>query len=263
VLESQRHQVILNFLSDKGFASVPDLSNHLKSSEATIRRDLVKLSEQKKIKKIRGGAQTIESDEKKKSKRSLLGSNFAVDIGLHAKTKRAIAEKAVSICEDNEAIIINGGSSTFMMGQYLVKRPISVLTNSFYLANDLIAHGDNQVTLAGGEVYRQQGIVLSSFENDSLQYYRGTKMFMGTPGIGEFGVMESDPLLVRSEQKLLKQADKLVVLADSSKLGKRSNFIFAALDAVDIIITDSGSDKNYIALFQDKGIEVLIVDKID
>jgi len=62
---------------------------------------------------------------------------------------------------------------------------------------------------------------------------------MGTPGIGEFGVMESDPLLIRSEQKLRKQTEKLIILADSTKIGRRSNFIFCTLADVDTIITDS------------------------
>ena len=95
--------------------------------------------------------------------------------------------------------------------------------------NDLIANSNNQVTLPGGELYRSQGIVLSAFENDNIQHYHGSKMFMGTPGIGDFGVMESDPLLIRSEQKLRKQSDQLIILADSSKLGKRSNLIFSRL----------------------------------
>ena len=83
---------------------------------------------------------------------------------------------------------------------------------------------------------------------------------MGTPGIGDYGVMESDPLLVRAEQKLMGQADQLIVLADSSKLGERSNFILCPLEQVDILITDSGADEKYLRLFQEHGIETIIVD---
>ena len=85
-------------------------------------------------------------------------------------------------------------------------------------------------------------------------------MFMGTPGIGDYGVMESDPLLIRAEQKLRKQAEKLVILADSSKISARSNFIFCPLEDVDILITDDTADDKAIALFEQEGIEVIIVD---
>ena len=120
----------------------------------------------------------------------------------------------------------------------------------------------NQVTLPGGEIYRKQEIILSSFENDTIQYYRGSKMFMGTPGISDAGVMESDPLLIRAEQKLRKQADKLIVLADSSKLGKRSNFIFSPLSDVDVLITDSKADTKIVRQFEALGIEVIIVEAV-
>ena len=88
-------------------------------------------------------------------------------------------------------------------------------------------------------------------------------MFMGTPGLGEFGVMESDPLLIRSEQKLKKQTEKLVILADSTKLGQHSNFIFCPLSEVDILITDSNADPSLIKKFESQNIEVLVVDAID
>ncbi|HEY7884354.1 MAG TPA: hypothetical protein VIC08_05345, partial [Cellvibrionaceae bacterium] len=119
---------------------------------------------------------------------------------------------------------------------------------------------ENQITVPGGEIYRKQGIILSAFENDTIQYYHGSKMFMGTPGIGEFGVMESDPLLIRAEQKLRKQADQLIILADSSKLGKRSNLIFSPLADVDVLITDNHADPAMLQSFEAQGIRVVVVD---
>jgi len=114
------------------------------------------------------------------------------------------------------------------------------------------------VTLPGGELYRKQEIILSSFENDTIQHYHGSKMFMSTPGISDAGVMESDPLLIRAEQKLRKQADNLIVLADSSKLGKRSNFIFCPLSDVNVVITDSNADPDIVRQFEAQDIEVVI-----
>jgi len=104
-----------------------------------------------------------------------------VDRTKHSQTKRRIAERAVELCSDGDSIIINGGSSTYMMGEFLPNVDVSVLTNSFVLANDITENSDNQVTLPGGEIYREQGIILSSYENDCTEYYYGSMMFMGTP----------------------------------------------------------------------------------
>lgn len=258
MLEKQRHQFILEQLAQQHFVSVTTLTELLESSEATIRRDLTKLAKENKLRKIHGGAEAILSNGAQRAPR-LNSSPFLLDKEKHAATKRLIAQCAVGLCKDGDSIIINGGSSTFMMGEFLARRQLNILTNSFYLAEDLVANSSNRVTLPGGEVYRQQGIVLSSFDNDIVQYYHGCKMFMGTPGIGDYGVMESDPLLIRSEQTLRKQADELVILADSSKLGKRSNLIFTPLDKVDILITDERAEDSYINMFERAGVLVKTV----
>ena len=260
MLEKQRHQLFLHLLDERQFVSVPEMAELLQSSEATIRRDIIKLAELNLIQKIRGGAQALDKQGQELKRPPLKGSPFLLDKEKRSDVKRQIARKAVELCEDGESIIINAGSSTYMMSEFLFDRKLQILTNSFFLAQDLAVNSDNQITLPGGELYRKQGIILSSFENDSIQYYHATKMFMGTPGVGDFGVMESDPLLIRAEQKLRKQSEKLVILADSSKLGARSNFIFCPLEEVDILITDQNADDKAIAQFEREGIEVIIVD---
>jgi DeoR family ulaG and ulaABCDEF operon transcriptional repressor len=259
MLEKQRQQLIVELLEENTYASVRMLCEQLNSSEATIRRDLIKLADSKKIKKIRGGAEVLEANDK--PVRKISGSAFLASKERHTDTKRLIAQKAVELCADNESIIINGGSSTYMMAEFLRHRKMNVLTNSFVLAQELLEHSENQITLPGGEIYRKQSIILSSFENDTTQNYHGSKMFMGTPGISEFGVMETDPLLIRAEQKLRKRAEKLIVLADSSKIGVKGNLIFSVLADVDIVITDSQADADTLKIFEEAGIEVVIVDE--
>ena len=259
MLEKQRHHLLLELLAEMGYASVPILSNKLKASEATIRRDITKLSKRKALTKIRGGAQSNNVSSHPHERRHLKGSVFLADTEQNKDIKVLIAEKAVELCEEGESIIINGGSSTYMMKDALASRHLNILTNSFALAQALADNSDNQITLPAGELYRKQSIILSSFENDGVANYHGSKMFMGTPAIGEFGLMETDPLLVLSEHKLLKQADKLIVLADSSKLGKRSSLILCSLDQVDILITDNNIDPKFLSLFEKHDIEVIMV----
>lgn len=260
MLEKHRQQLIINILEQRQFASVRSLTQLLNASEATIRRDITKMSNRGEITKIRGGAESI---SKKKKKKNISSSSFILDKTKNAKTKKLIAKRAVELCANGDSIIINGGSSTFMMGEYLDKLQLNVLTNSFVLANYISENSTNQVSLPGGEIYRDQGIILSSYESDTTENYRGTMMFMGTPGVGEFGVMESDPLLIRSEKKLKKQTEKLVILADSTKLGQQSNFIFCPLTEVDILITDSNANPKLIKTFEEQDIEVIVVEAID
>ena len=260
MIEKQRQQLIIDLLEEQQFASVQDLCHQLKASEATIRRDIVKLANNNKIKKIRGGVETIKEKQYFSGKTHLKGSVFLAEMEERTDAKRRIAEKAVKLCEQGESIIINGGTSTFMMCEFLFDRELKILTNSFYLATELAIKSQNQLTLPGGEIYRKQGIILSAFDNDSIAHYHATKMFMGTPAIGKYGVMESDPLLVRAEQKLLKQSEKLIILADSSKIGKRSNLIVGPLSCVDLLITDDQVDDKAVSFFEGEGVKVLVAE---
>lgn len=262
MLKSQRQHLILDLIDEKRLITVQELTEHLSASEATIRRDLGELASLGKIKKIHGGAELPEVGRKARAQH-LEGSAFLVDKERHTKEKQLIAKKAAEMCEDGGSVIINGGSSTYMMAEYLAEKELNILTNSFPLAMELLETSNNRITLPGGELYRKQKLILSPLEHDTIKHYHATKMFLGSPGIGDFGVMESDPLLISVEQKLMKQVDQLIILADSSKLGKRSNYILCPLEQVDVLITDSGIEEKYLRLFAEHGIQTIIVDPSD
>ena len=100
----------------------------------------------------------------------------------------------------------------------LAARRMQILTNSFPIAEHLLKHSKNTILLPGGTIYREQMIVLSPFENDVTRNFYARRMFMGAQGLGALGLMEADPLLIQAEQKLINQADELVVLVDATQV---------------------------------------------
>ena len=263
MLEQQRQRLIIDLLEEKQFVRLQELVDTLNASPATVRRDINKLAAEGRLSKIHGGAQLSTSGPAPRvPRKQLQGAAFLANLERQVAEKRAIAERAVALCQDGETILINGGSSTFMMAEFLCARDINVLTNSFALAGVLLESGRCRVTLPGGELHRKQNIIVSAFDEDLIQRYHGRRMFMGTPAIGAHGVMESDPILIQAEQKLLRQAEQLVVLADSSKLNARAELVFCPLEQVDILITDSGIDADTRVLFENAGIELIVVEPV-
>ena len=187
MLEKQRQQLIIDILEEEQFTSVQTFCIKLNSSEATIRRDLNKMSKLGLLKKIRGGAEVIEKTATRNIRPQIKSSLFLVDKEKNFDKKQLIAKKAVELCKENDSIIINGGSSTYMMVEYLMDRQLNILTNSMVLAQALWEKSNNQITIPGGEIYPSQGIILSAFDKDSTPNYHCTKMFMGTPGISKIG----------------------------------------------------------------------------
>lgn len=239
--ESERHRIILSAVQDRPVATVADLVSLTGASEATVRRDIATLHVQKKLRRVRGGAESIAPPQYV----GLAGRPFSVNETINIAQKRAIARAAVDLCEDGEPIIINGGTTTFQMVHPLSTRRCQVFTNSFPIAEHLLKHSKNTVLLPAGAIYREQNIILSPFDEDGSRHFYARRIFMGCRGIGALGLMEGDPLLVQAEQKLIGQADELVVLADSSKFRQRSSLILCALARIHTLITDDGiSDRD-------------------
>lgn len=238
--ETERHRIILSAVQDRPVVTVADLCGLTGASEATIRRDIASLHMQKKLRRVRGGAEAITPPQFV----GLAGRPFAVNETLHSPEKLAIARAAVDLCEDGDPIIINGGTTTFQMVHPLASRRCQVFTNSFPIAEHLLKHSKNTIMLSGGVIYREQNIILSPFDNDVTRNFYARRVFIGAQGIGPLGLMEADPLLIQAEQKLIGQADELVVLVDSSKFEQRSSLVLCPLSRIDTVITDDGiSDK--------------------
>jgi DeoR family ulaG and ulaABCDEF operon transcriptional repressor len=238
--EKERHRIILSAVQDRPVVTVVDLCSLTGASEATIRRDIAALHMAQKLRRVRGGAEAITPPQFV----GLAGRPFAVNETMRIAEKQAIARAAVDLCEDGDSIIINGGTTTFQMVHPLASLRCQVFTNSFPIAEHLLRHSKNTIMLSGGTIYREQNIILSPFDNDVTRNFYAKRMFMGAQGLGPIGLMEADPLLIQAEQKLIGQADELVVLADSSKFERRSSLVLCPLSRITTVITDDAiSDK--------------------
>lgn len=253
--ESERHRLILSAVQDRPMVTVSDLVTLTGVSEATIRRDIATLHVQKRLRRVRGGAESIAPPQFV----GRAGRPFSVNEGIRIAEKRAIAKAAVDLCDDGESIIINGGTTTFQMVHPLSAKRLQVFTNSFPIAEHLLKHSKNTVLLPGGAIYREQNIILSPFDDDGSRHFYGRRMFMGCQGLGALGLMEGDPLLVQAEQKLIGQADELVVLADSSKFARRSSLLLCPLARISTVITDDGISDRDAAMLDAADIRLIVV----
>lgn len=253
--ENDRHRVILSAVQDRALVTVPDLCALTGASEATVRRDINTLDHKKRLRRVRGGAEALTTAPFA----GLAGRPFSYNETQKIEEKQAIAAAAVALCADGEPIIINGGTTTFQMVHPLASMQMQVFTNSFPIAEHLLKNSRNTVLLSGGVIYREQNIILSPFENDVTRNFYAKRMFMGAQGIGPLGLMEQDPLLIQAEQKLIGQADELIVLADSSKFANRSSLILCPLARIDTIITDDGIDDRTAAMIEAADITLVVV----
>jgi len=147
----------------------------------------------------------------------LVGRPFVLSRGIHFAQKRRSGPSpraAAILVHEGESIIISGGTTTFALTDFLRGRVLDVLTNSIAIVTELLTTSRNRVTIPGGTVFREQNIILSPFENDTIRNFRAEKMFMSCFGIDSFGVMEADPLIAQSQARLLQRTEKIIVMAE-------------------------------------------------
>ena len=259
--ERERWQIIKAMLADGGIVRVADACRATGASEASIRRDFARLAESGFGARVHGAleAPSIQNAAPQEAP-PLATRSFDASRTMNLEAKRAIAKAAVEMCEDGDVIIVNGGTTTYEMGPFLRDRRVKVLTNSYPLAETLIHDSKCRVALPGGEVYREQKLIVSPFDEDAIQHYSAKFMFMSAISVGPFGIVEGDPLIARAETKLLKRADKLIVLADSSKFASRGSLVVCPLSRVDTLITETGAPSGAIEMLRESGVRVIQVD---
>jgi DeoR family transcriptional regulator, ulaG and ulaABCDEF operon transcriptional repressor len=259
--ERQRVEIVRNLLAAQGFLSIPDLMAATGVSAASARRDAGRLAEAGYGERVYGGIQAIGGAfSRRMSQPPLETQAFDVSRMVNIDAKRAIARRALEMCVDGDAIIVNGGTTTFQMAEFLRDRRLKILTNSYPLAEFLIHQTQNRVALPGGEVYREQKLIVAPFDDDAIQHYSARIMFMSAISIGPLGVIEGDPLIARAEAKLLRRADKLVVLADGSKFAQRGSLVVCPLSRIHALITDPAAPPEALAMLREAGVETIVVD---
>nr|WP_210317192.1 DeoR/GlpR family DNA-binding transcription regulator [Oryzicola mucosus] len=247
-----RHRIITDLLRERPFASVRDLQEHLGVSAATIRRDIDKLHDTGRVRKVYGGISAHDGQVTDRLSARPYDENR--DIAVEAK--RAIALKASALIRDGDSVIVHAGSTCYQLGIEIARRNVRLYTNSMPLAAYLGEHGTCHVTVAGGELYREPGIIHDP--NSGGPNFFASRFFVGTQGISSDGLLESHPLLIKAITELASCSDEIVLLADSRKLSIHPRNVVLPLSRIGTIVIDDGLSDAGAKMLEDAGVTVLI-----
>ena len=230
-LAPQRWDSLRALIRDNGVNRVEDLSRRLNVSAATVRRDLDLLERRGALRRVHGGAVSMES--------RLDESLFEDKTALAVREKRRIAEAALRFIEPGDTIYLDGGSTVLELARLLCERTsLTVVTNSLHAAHELAGRGPRLIVI-GGELRRLSQTLVGPLTRLVLQELHLDKAFMGTIGFSlKEGLTTTDPSEAFTKQAVMGQARQVIVLADSSKAGKVSFASAGRWANVHVIITD-------------------------
>lgn len=248
-----RHQRIMNRLSQEGTINVTDLCNELNVSSVTIRKDLKFLEDRNLLYRTHGGA--------------TLTNPYANDRSVNEKEKIKSGEKstigaaAASLIEPNDCILMASGTTVLSLAKNIhPKSNLIVITAALNVALELTHHPNVEVIQLGGPLRKSSSSVIGSYAEKILDDFSCSKLFLGVDGIDiDFGVTTTNLMEAQLNRKMIGTAEKTIVLADSSKFGKRGFGKICGLEDIDHVITDSGISDHMVKTLKDMGIEVTIV----
>ncbi|MCE9612961.1 MAG: DeoR/GlpR family DNA-binding transcription regulator [Lentisphaerae bacterium] len=249
-LPAERFKRILDAVKTRRAVRVDDLCAELGVSAATIRRDLVELDRSGQLRKVHGGAVSLEG--------RLEEPIFDDKAAEAAAEKRAIATVARTYIQPNDCIYLDGGSTILALAEKLVDmHPLTVVTNSLRVATAL-ASGSPRIMLVGGELRRLSQTFVGPLTQPMIEHVHVDKAFMGTLGLTlEDGMTTTDPAEAFTKRLIMQRASQVFLLADSRKFGKVAFAHAGSLQELDIIITDSKLDTHLERELMRQGLELI------
>ena len=252
LLAEPRRRKILEWLQEEGSARVRDLSAAFEVSEATIRQDLERLEADGYISREHGGAflKTLPRQVETLSLQHLENMD----------KKRKIGVRAASLVGDGETIILDAGSTTTEVAHGLLqRRELTVITNALNIALILGAVPGFAVHMPGGQF---KAPTLSLSGDKSVEYFRDIlsgKLFLATAGVSlEAGLTYPSFADLQLKQAMIKAAQHVYLVADSTKINRTSFTRLGTLDVIHSFITDDGIRDEDAREFERRGIELII-----
>ncbi len=249
----ERHNMILTLLQQEGAVPVAKLAVQFKVSEVTIRKDLSLLEQDKKLYRAHGCA--------------ILMSPYIGDRHVNEKEKRSIHEKqviakrAAQLISNNDSIIIGSGTTmSFFAGAIEPNGDMTVITSSLNVTSMLSQSKGIDVIQLGGIARSSSLSIVGPFAEQMLRHFSCNTLFLGVDGIDlEFGLTTTNLLEASLNEVMIKSAQKVVILADSSKFGRRGFSKICDFDVVDVIITDDKAPEHSVEKLRKMGVEVIVV----
>ena len=253
LLVERRHKLV-DEVSRRGFIGLTELAAEMKVSESTIRRDLEQLEHSGVIRRTHGGAYYA-------------GEGLAVMPAFEDRTataldeKRDIARRVASLIGDGEAVLLDGGTTTYEVARQLVGRSLQVVTNSLPIANLFAASRQVDLILIGGYVYPKTGVALGPLSNRMLADIHVRRTIMSVGGITEKGLFNSNMLLVETERAMMRAAEEVIVVADHTKFGRQALADLCPLSEIDRLVVDAGIPSEWPSRVKEAGVELLVADR--
>lgn len=245
-----RHTKIIEVVNINKRIEVSKLSELLKVSQVTIRKDL-DLLEQKGILHREHGYAVISSTD-----------DVGCRLSFNYDIKKKIAQLASSLVSNGETVMIESGACCALLAEELSynKRDVTIITNSVFIADYIRKAPFGKVVLLGGDYQKESQVLVGPLTKKDAEDFFVDKLFLGTDGYnGKSGFTGKDLMRTEAVKAMAKNANKIIIITDSSKFFQQGVVTQFKGNEVNYLITDNNIPVEAVTALQQDGVEVKTV----
>ena len=231
MLVDERRHLIAESVIARGAATVTELSSEFGVSQVTIRSDLVALETQGTLTRNRGGAVA--------NRVSRFTPAFQQQSSVNRDAKKAIASRAAALITDGDRVVLDAGSTTLYLADELCHRRLTIAVNSVYSMNKLVDALNVDLIVVGGTLFGPALSFTGELAEGFLDRLHFDVAVLGANGVSERGISVNNQYEAGVKRKMIEQSDRVIVLADASKIGINSLVRVDGLDRIDVLITNN------------------------
>lgn len=254
MLAKERRKLIVNELNRSGTIHTSQLVTEFGVSDVTIRSDLDQLERSGRLVRTHGGAVLVAHDEATVA--------FDLRLAMHSEAKHQIALAAAELIRSNQSIILDAGTTTQHLAQVMPDvTNLTVYTPGITHAQQLLRVDGVQPHLLGGRIDPDWLQTIGTPREQGLKGVLVQTVFLGVFGIDEdLDIVDQSPAMPSIKQQYIRRARTVVVLADSTKIGKAGSAKVVPLERADIVITDNNISKADKKRLTERDIQLIIAE---
>ncbi|KMT41169.1 DeoR/GlpR family DNA-binding transcription regulator [Melissococcus plutonius] len=239
MIRDERYKAIMNLLtmSYTGTIKVNDIMEKLSVSDMTVRRDLATMEVQGLLKRVHGGAKINTFNEELSHKEKQI---------INIAEKKAIAQKAVELINEDEAIFLGPGTTIELVAKAINKKNLLLVTNCLPVFKILNTKREqNQIYLIGGELRNSTQAFVGEIPNKILMTMKFHKTFFSCNALKEQAIMTATLEEGQTQAIALDNSQERFLLVDASKIGKTGFCVYYDLNKMTKIITNKDTQRHY------------------
>ena len=254
-MKKNRETLILELLTVENKLEVSVLAERIGVSQVTVRKDLDELERRGFIIREHGYAVLRSSDD------------IQSRIAYHYEEKRKIAERAAELVENGSTIMIESGSCCALLADVLAecRKDLTIITNSAFIAAYIRGKCSFQIILLGGVYQPEAQVMVGPMVRLCADGFFVSHFFIGVDGYSDrTGFTNQDHMRAQAVRDMARQAERVVVLTESEKFGRRGVVPLNLSEEVPpqprIVVTNRSIPENVLSSLHKKGIEVILAE---